>query len=201
MAGSCDESTPDGETPSSPYVAAKTASTAYGNMFHKLYGVPVVTLRVFMAYGPGQNEKKLIPYVVRSLLNGKPPKLASGKQQIDWVHIDDVVAGFMAAAKAPGLEGKTIDLGSGTLTTIQEVVEQAALIIGSKAEPMFGARPDRPLLPTPRSAKLEESAALLGWRPTVSLQEGLRRTVHWHRNQINSVFAAALALISLVESA
>lgn len=181
-AGSFTEPTPEKVIPSSPYAAAKSASSTYGRMFQKLYGLPVVTLRIFMTYGPGQNNNKLIPYIVRSLLQDQAPKLESGNQQIDWVHVDDVTEGLLAAAKVPGIEGKTIDLGSGTLTPVKNVVEQAASFIGSRAEPVFGALPDRPL-EIVRKANVERSEELLGWRPAISLEEGLRRTVAWHREQ------------------
>lgn len=182
-AGSFIEPALENLIPSSPYAAAKSASSAYGRMFHKLYGLPVVTLRIFMAYGAGQNTNKLIPYIVRSLLQDQAPKIESGNQQIDWVHVDDVTEGLMAAAKVPGIEGKTIDLGSGTLTRVKSVVEQAASIIGSRVEPVFGALPDRPL-DIVRKANVERSTELMGWRPAISLQEGLRRTVAWHREQL-----------------
>jgi UDP-glucose 4-epimerase len=199
-AGSSLEPLPESLTPSSPYAAAKGASSAYGRMFHKLYGLPIVTLRIFMTYGAGQSHNKLIPYVVRSLLQDEAPKLASGKQQIDWVYIDDVVNGLVAAALTPGVEGTTIDLGSGKVVAIKSLVEQVAEIIGSKAKPLFGVLPDRPL-ESVRKANVERSNALLGWQPTVSLDEGLRRTVHWHRDQLKAMLAASFVMASLVESA
>ena len=72
------------------------------------------SLRPFMTYGPGQAPSKLIPSVTLSLLRGERPKLSSGKARADWVYIADVIEGFVAAATAPGIEGETIDLGSGT---------------------------------------------------------------------------------------
>src|SRR4051812_5326581 len=85
--------------PGSPYAAAKWASGAYARMFHRLYEMPVVMVRPFMSYGPGQDERKLIPHVIHSLLCDERPRLSSGSQQIDWVYIDDVTEGFIAAAQ------------------------------------------------------------------------------------------------------
>ena len=101
------------QTPHSPYAAAKWAASGYGRMFHELYGAPVVILRPFMTYGPGQALFKLIPSVTLSLLRGERPKLSSGKASADWAYIDDVIEGFVAAGTAPAIEGATIDLGSG----------------------------------------------------------------------------------------
>ena len=65
-------------------------------MFFRLYGTPVVIVRPFMTYGPGQDIRKLIPHVIVSLLNGEAPKLSSGQQQFDWIYVDDVTDGFVA---------------------------------------------------------------------------------------------------------
>ena len=71
-------------------------------MFHELYGAPVVILRPFMTYGPGQALFKLVPSVTLSLLRGERPKLSSGKASADWVYIDDVIEGFVAAGSRAG---------------------------------------------------------------------------------------------------
>lgn len=168
--------------PDSPYAAAKWASGGYGRMFHRLFGTPCVCVRPFMAYGPGQDPKKLIPSVALALLNGEQPKLSSGQWQADWVYIDDVIEGFLQAALAPGIEGATIDLGSGTLTSVRTVVEQLVAIIGSDIKPLFGALPDRPF----EQVRLADTAgvfATLGWKVTTSLERGLQQTVDWYRDQ------------------
>ena len=86
-------------------------------MFSALYGLQVVTARIFMTYGPAQpDRKKLIPYVTDCLLRGEAPQLTSGERLVDWVYVDDVVDGLLAAATSPRGAGKTVDLGSGTLS-------------------------------------------------------------------------------------
>ena len=77
--------------------AAKLAAGAYARMFVKLYGTPVVSLRPFMAYGPGQNPTKIIPYTILALLRGDAPQLSSGERALDWVYVDDVIDAFLAA--------------------------------------------------------------------------------------------------------
>jgi UDP-glucose 4-epimerase len=172
--------------PCSPYAAAKWASSAYGRMFHTLYQLPVVMLRVFMVYGPAQQDlRKLIPYVTLSLLRGEAPKLSSGQRQVDWIYVEDVVEGLLAAAQAVGVEGKMIDIGSGTLVSVRNVVEQLVHLINSQIEPLFGAIADRPLEQV-RIADLIESHTLIGWQPTIPLGEGLRRTVEWYAGQLRT---------------
>ncbi|MDR4481965.1 MAG: NAD-dependent epimerase/dehydratase family protein [Nitrospirales bacterium] len=185
LAGSLNEpQSEDSEViPSSPYAAAKWASSAYGRMFHGLYGTPLVILRTFMTYGPGQDFRKLIPSVVLSLLKGESPKLSSGQWKADWIYIDDVIDGFLAAAQMPQIEGGTLDLGMGMLVTVRELVEKLVKIVGCNMEPLFGALPDRVLEPA-RKAQIEMTYEKLGWKPKVSLESGLRQTVEWYKAEL-----------------
>ena len=166
-------------TPASPYAAAKWASSGYGRMFHALYGCPVVIVRPYMAYGPGQDRRKLIPSVILSLLKGESPKLSSGQWQADWIYIDDVIDGFLAAANVPKVEGCTIDLGSGVLVSVRSVVEELAQLMGTHIKPMFSAFPDRPLEAV-RAANILESHTKLGWKASTPLEVGLKRTIEWY---------------------
>jgi nucleoside-diphosphate-sugar epimerase len=186
LTGSLEEPEPGPEhaVPSSPYAAAKFAASAYGRMFHALYNTPVVILRLFMVYGPGQQDlRKLVPYVTLSLLKGQTPELSSGVRKVDWIYVEDVVAGYLAAATAKGVEGSTIDLGSGRLDTVRTVVEELAGLINPRIQPLFGSIPERALEQT-RMADVERSFSLLGWRTQVSLRDGLARTAEWYREQL-----------------
>ncbi|MGH9545870.1 MAG: NAD-dependent epimerase/dehydratase family protein [Terriglobales bacterium] len=169
--------------PSAPYAAAKWASSGYARMFHALYQLPVVIARVFMVYGPAQQDlTKLIPYVILSILRGEMPKISSGGRPVDWIYVSDVIDGFMALAEKPGIDGGTFELGSGSMISIRDIVQQLAAVVDPKAKVEFGALADRPLEPT-RLAKVEETFARLGWKPKVSLREGLERTVDWYKRE------------------
>lgn len=172
--------------PSSPYAVTKWASGAYARMFHALYQFPAVILRIFMVYGPGQRDlQKLIPYVIGSLVNGKVPKLTSGRRPIDWIYVDDVVEGLVASALAKHVEGKTIDIGSGKVETVRTVVQTLARFMGSDYAPSFGAKPDRQFEQV-RVADMHAAKELLGWAPKVSLEEGLKRTIVSYKNNLES---------------
>ncbi|MGB8030159.1 MAG: SDR family NAD(P)-dependent oxidoreductase [Terracidiphilus sp.] len=170
--------------PSAPYAAAKWASSGYARMFHALYQLPVVIARVFMVYGPGQKDlTKLIPYVTLSLLQGQAPKISSGGRLVDWIYVSDVVDGFLKLGQASNIEGATIELGSGSLISIREIVQRVADIISPGVKLDFGALPDRPMEPM-RIAKSAETEEKIGWKPEVSLDDGLRHTVDWYRAQL-----------------
>lgn len=179
--------------PSSPYAAAKAAATAYARMYHGLYGTPVVLARLFMVYGPAQWAiNKLIPYVILSLLRGERPELSSGQRPVDWIYVDDVVEGLVRlgqiaeTASGDGIEGQRVDLGSGQLHTIRQVVEMLFRLCGEAGqEPTFGELKDRPQEQV-RRALVETTRRQLGWQPQVSLEEGLRRTIAWYRDALAS---------------
>jgi nucleoside-diphosphate-sugar epimerase len=173
----------DEEVPSCPYAAAKWASSDYGRMFHALYHLPVTIARVFMVYGPGQEDvSKLVPYVIQSLQDNESPRITSGRRQIDWIYVSDVVEGFLSLATAKGMEGKSADLGSGNLISTQDLVILIASLMRSSLQPTLGAVPDRPLEQV-RAADVEHTYNMIKWRPVVPLNDGLRRTIDFFRGK------------------
>src|SRR5262249_23699324 len=150
-------------------------------MFSALYQIPVVIAKIFMVYGPGQSDHtKLIPYVITSFLRGNPPSLSSGVRLVDWIFVDDVVDGLIGCAQTRGIDGRTVELGSGQLHSIRDVVQELMDLLPCTVHPKFGALPDRPLERV-RKADIAESYKLMGWQPATSLTVGLTRTVDWYK--------------------
>jgi UDP-glucose 4-epimerase len=171
----------DDTFPCSPYAAAKWASSIYGRMFYRLFQTPVVMPRIFMTYGPEQNDiQKLVPYVVCRLLRGEAPTLSSGRRLADWIYVDDVVEGLLRAAVARGVEGCSFDLGSGLLVSVRGIVEQIVEIVGGSVEPAFNTLPDRPF-EQERAADISFLSEKLGFQPETALKQGLEATVTWYR--------------------
>ncbi|HEY4643758.1 MAG TPA: NAD(P)-dependent oxidoreductase [Bacteroidota bacterium] len=184
LTGSLEEPDPGAPAvPSSPYAAAKWSASGYARMFWELYRLPVSIARLFMVYGPAQRDtSKLVPFVILSLLKGEAPKLSSGQRAVDWIYVEDVVDGLVMMADAPGIEGRTVELGSGHLVTIRQVVEEITRLIGSQARPLFGALPERPMEQV-RVADVEDSYRKIAWKPKTSLTSGLRQTIDWYSSQ------------------
>jgi nucleoside-diphosphate-sugar epimerase len=186
LAGSMHEPEPGDPAgvPSSPYAASKWACSGYARMFHALYQLPVVIAVPFMVYGPAQWDlRKLLPYVITSLLQGKSPRVSNGNQAIDWIYIDDVVSGLLLIARSNQLHGRSIDFGTGRLVTIRELIERVIRVTGANVGAAFGAVPDRPL-EQPRTARLDDTHRLTGWLPATSLDDGLEATVAWYRTHM-----------------
>lgn len=185
LTGSLEEPEPDGDwpVPSSPYAAAKLAAGSYGRMFAALYEMQVVSLRVYMTYGPGvQDEKKLVPYVIKSLLAGESPQLGEGSRLVDWVYVEDVVDAYLRAARAPDVSGLSIDAGTGVLTSVRDVVLLIYQLMEMTEEPIMGGLQPRQL-EQERRADVAASLARTGWKPAHSLEQGLKATIEYFRHQ------------------
>jgi len=186
VAGSTEE--PDASdaapVPAFPYAAAKWAASGYARMCHALYGTPVAIARLAMIYGPRQRDlRKLVPYVAVSLLRREAPRLSSGVRQADWTLGDDCVEGLALAAVVPAAVGRTVELGTGRLTSVRDVALEIAAIVGNGVEPEFGALADRAQEQDHR-AYADVTEQVLGWRAKTPLSEGLRQSVEWYRREL-----------------
>jgi nucleoside-diphosphate-sugar epimerase len=134
-------------------------------------------VRPFQVYGPGQVPHTLIPAAIRAALTGEDLTMTPGEQERDFIYVEDVVEGMLAAAKAPGIEGQSLDLGTGQAHTVRQVVERVWAMTGAQGHILPGALPYRPGEVMRLTADAERTAHLTGWRARVGLEEGLRRTI------------------------
>lgn len=168
----------------SPYSATKIAADKLCEAWFCAYSTPVVTLRPFNTYGPRQSARAVIPTILSQLLGGITViRLGSLTPKRDLTFVSDTVAGFLAAGSAPGIEGQTIQLGTGRSESIAEVFQAACKVCGVKAS--IQQDPDR-LRPNASEVMVLQSdpaaaARLLGWTAVVTLEEGLGRTAEWIR--------------------
>jgi CDP-glucose 4,6-dehydratase len=175
-----------------PYDASKAAADIIARSYANAYGVPLAVTRFANVYGGGDlNFSRLIPETVVAALEGRAPVIRSdGSPERDFLHVEDAVAAYLAIAEAlggreafntGGAAGEAFNAGGDRPHSVREVVELIAAASGSGVEPDFqgvgnpDGEIDRQFVD---STKLRE---LTGWRPQVSLEEGLRRTIDWYR--------------------
>ncbi len=170
----------DASIPGSPYAAAKLAASNYARLFHKLYNTPVCIASMYMVYGPGQSDlSKLLPYVILKTLKRESPQLMSGNRIIDWIYVDDVVSALVDMLVTSGIEGQTIEIGSGKPIITKEIVKTLMALIDPGIRPQFGAVNDRPM-ELERIANVSETFEKIGWRPRTDLITGLRNTIEYY---------------------
>lgn len=169
-------------TPLAPYPASKRAAELMAHSLYHLHGLNVTALRFFNVYGPGGRPDMMPMRAIEYILAGTPvPVYEGGGLQRDWTYIDDIVAGVMAALQRP-LGFRIINLGSGapiSLTAFLDLYEQ---IIG---KPALRVPTPTPLTELPITyADNTLARELLGFAPTVQLEEGLRRTWAWYQANV-----------------
>ena len=169
--------TVEGLDPFNAYAASKVAAWAFGRMYWRAHGLPVVTVRPFQVYGPGQPDHTFIPAAIRAALAGVDFPMTPGGQERDFIYVDDVIDGFLAIAAAPGIDGCSLDLGTGQVHTLRRVVERIWTITRAQGRVLPGALPYRPGDVMHLAADADRTARLTGWRAGVGLDQGLRRTI------------------------
>jgi UDP-glucose 4-epimerase len=174
----------EGLDPFNAYAASKVAAWAFGRMYWRMYALPVVTVRLFQVYGPGQPAHTLIPAAIDAALTGRDFPMTPGEQERDFIFVEDVVTGMLAAAGAPGIEGESLDLGTGRAHSARQVVERIWAATGARGQMLPGALPYRPGAVMHSVADAERTARLTGWRAQVTLGEGLRQTIQSYAEQI-----------------
>lgn len=166
--------------PRVPYAVSKIAAEYYVKSIGNLWGIETVCLRVFNAYGPGQHIPPVHTPVIPSFLrqaweNGTIVVHGDGNQTRDYVYVDDVVAAMVSAATAPDVNNLTINVGSGTETSIRELARLAIEVTGGHPEVVYNPRNEGGL--SRLCADIHLAQERLGYEPHVPLVEGLTRTL------------------------
>jgi UDP-glucuronate 4-epimerase len=173
--------------PISPYGTTKLAGEMLGYTYAHLYRLPVVCLRFFTAYGPRQRPDLAIHKFTALIEAGKPvPIFGDGSTARDYTYVDDIVAGILAALHHEpladaGTPFEVFNLGNSHPIALNDLVLQLEKTIGRKA-----LRDPKPLQPgdVPITwADISKSGRALGYRPSTSLEDGLKKFVAWYRSQ------------------
>lgn len=172
--------------PTTAYGAAKLATGLLLERTAAASGHPFAWLRLFSAYGPDDDPSWLIPYLIRQLLAREKPSLTRGEQIWDYLHVDDVAAGVIAALDA-GARG-LFNLGSGQARPLRDIIT----LIRDRIDPSlplgFGEVPYRQDQVMHLEADISALSAAAHWQPAVTLEDGIAATVAWHRNESPHVY-------------
>ena len=171
------------ELPISPYSLAKVASTHFLQMLYRTEGFPVAIIRLFLVYGPEQDDTRFIPQIVKGCLNNDKFPVSHGEQLRDFCYIDDIVNGILTALINININGEVINLASGKPVTIREVVEKVKKTVG-KGEIEFGKVPYRIGENMELYADTSKAKELLEWEPLVTLSQGIFKTVASYQKNV-----------------
>jgi UDP-glucose 4-epimerase len=181
-----DERHPEGV--SNPYGVAKRSAEDYLASFADLDGLEPVSLRLGNVYGPRQDphgEAGVVAIFCNRLLADEPVTVfGDGRQTRDYVYVEDVVDGFVAAGEHPDAPGARLNIATGVETSVLELYAALREVTGFGDEPTFA--PPRPGELGRIVLDCAEAERLLGWRATVDLREGLRRTWAWAFQEVNA---------------
>jgi nucleoside-diphosphate-sugar epimerase len=166
-------------TPISPYAASKKAAEVMAYTYHYLYGMDVTVLRYFTVYGPAGRPDMSIFRFIKWIDTGEPIELfGDGLQSRDFTYVDDIAQGTLLAAKSLGFE--IINLGGGkNPISINYVIEYIEKSLGKKA--VIRNRDFHKADLKETWADISKAERLLGWKPKISIEEGLDRAIEWYK--------------------
>jgi nucleoside-diphosphate-sugar epimerase len=168
--------------PLSPYGWGKHAACSMTQAWSERDRIPVLWLRPFVVYGPGQQGNMLIPYALRQALRGLPANFTDGRQRRDFVHVDDVAEAFLVACRCATPGFTAVNVGSGQGIAVVDVIEHLGSWFTPPPKFRLGSVPRRPAEPDEQVAVIDRAQELLGWRPAVAWQDGLRELVQAERD-------------------
>jgi nucleoside-diphosphate-sugar epimerase len=172
--------------PLSPYALQKLVAEQYCQMFTRLYGLETVSIRYFNVFGPRQDPGSpysgVISLFAAAVLAGRRPVIhGDGGQTRDFTYVDNVVDGVLRACDAAGASGEVINVATGGRVSLLELLAAMNRLVGRRVEAEHG--PPREGDVRDSQADISKAAALLGYRPVVEFEEGLRRTLEWARTE------------------
>jgi len=167
--------------PSSPYSASKAAADLLVRSYVRTYEFPAVITRSSNNYGPYQFPEKFLPLMITNALDDKPlPIYGDGKQQRNWLHVQDNCRGILAVLER-GRIGEVYNIGSLDVQENLTMVRRLLRMI-DKPETLLSHVEDRPGHDRRYALKCKKIEDELGWKPLISLDEGLRQTIPWYKS-------------------
>jgi UDP-glucose 4-epimerase len=175
------------------YSITKGCAEAFTTLYNHELELASVSVRWFSVYGPEQSfhTRKAAPYFIRWALRDEPLEIwGSGNQTVDLIYVTDAIAATMRIAREKGLEGQSIDVGSGVEISVNDLARLIIRLAGSRSQ--IRHLPMRPGEPLDLRVKADTTAlARLGFAPQTGLEEGLAATIDWYRRHAESRLDAA----------
>ncbi|MGC2333043.1 MAG: dTDP-glucose 4,6-dehydratase [Candidatus Acidiferrales bacterium] len=169
--------------PSSPYSSSKAASDLLVRSYVRTYGFPGIITRSSNNYGPYQFPEKFLPLLITNALDDKAlPIYGDGKQQRDWLHVEDNCRGILAVLER-GRIGEVYNIGGLDILENLTMAKRLLRAMG-KPEALLSYVKDRPGHDRRYALKCDKIERELGWKPTIALDEGLRRTIDWYKKSV-----------------
>lgn len=172
----------------SPYAATKIGADQLALSFHRSFDVPVSILRPFNTYGPRQSNRAVIPTIIAQALDGERRiRLGALEPTRDFTYVRDTAEGFLANAACPASVGETINLGVNEEISVGDLVRKIGRLMDRELEPVTDQQRLRPENSEVERLRSDNSRAraLLGWEPRHDLDEGLRLTIDWFRENLH----------------
>lgn len=172
--------------PINMYGITKYATTLYGSFVAKTKDKPVVEFRLFSPFGPYDNHTRLITYAIINALENNDLNLADPKAVRDYIYIEDILDLYMKNIdKAHELKGEVFNVGSGSQTTIYYVVNKIMDLTQSKSSVNWGSVNGRSWDTEKWEANIEKTSKFFDWKPVYNIDEGLKKTISWFRDNLN----------------
>ena len=171
--------------PHTVYGASKLAGEGYTRAYHRTYRLESMVVRPFNSFGPRSHHEgdsgEVIPKFLVRAMNGLPPVIfGDGTQTRDFTFVDDTALGIALAAESDGLIGETVNLGTGSEISINELAEVVLHVVGREDLIPIHDEP-RPGDVFRLVADSEKATLKLGWRPTTTVEDGIRQLLAWHQ--------------------
>jgi dTDP-glucose 4,6-dehydratase len=165
----------------SPYSASKIGADKLAESFYCSFDLPVVTLRPFNTYGPRQSARAVIPTIITQALTQDVVRLGNLDARRDLTYVSDTVAGFLRVAEAPDVTGETFNLGIGSEVRVGDLAQEIITLVDKPVRIEIDPARLRPEKSEVQRLLADNSLARqrLGWAPTVSLRDGLAKTIAW----------------------
>jgi NAD dependent epimerase/dehydratase len=167
----------------SPYSASKIGADKLAESYYRSFGTPAVTVRPFNTFGPRQSARAFIPTIISQALSRDEIRLGSLTPERDMTYVSDTVAGFIDAATTPGIEGLTINLGTGETHSVGWFAERLLSLMGITKPIVQEQQRMRPELSEVLKLVSDNTLALktMAWSPKVTLDDGLQQTIAFIR--------------------